>query len=67
MVIFNGTYVNEKSENVDEYMAATGMPWIARKAAGSASINLGLFLISSFLDVVKTGLYSVSTRVEERW
>ena len=41
MVTFNGTYVNEKSENVDEYMAATGMPWIARKAAGSASINLG--------------------------
>ena len=47
MVTFNGTYVNEKSENVDEYMAATGMPWIARKAAGSASINLGLFLLVS--------------------
>ena len=41
MVQFNGEYKQEKCENIDAYLAAVGMPWIARKTAGNITPALG--------------------------
>merc|ERR1712045_199689 len=37
MVQFAGSYTHVKAENVDAYMAAIGVPWIARKAAAAVT------------------------------
>lgn len=37
MVQFSGSYTHVKAENVDAYMAAIGVPWIARKAAAAVT------------------------------
>ena len=41
MVQFSGSYTHVKAENVDAYMAAIGVPWIARKAAAAVTPALG--------------------------
>lgn len=41
MVIIDGVYREESNENVDAYLAALGLPWIARKAAGLVSPTVG--------------------------
>ena len=42
MVQFAGSYIHVKAENVDAYMAAIGVPWIARKAAAAVTPALGV-------------------------
>ena len=42
MVQFAGSYIHVKAENVDAYMAAIGVPWIARKAAAAVNPALGV-------------------------
>ena len=37
MVQIDGTFVHEKSEDFEAYLAAIGLPWIARKAAANTS------------------------------
>jgi len=46
MVQFTGEYKQEKQENIDAYLTAVGMPWIARKTAGN---------ITPALEVTKNG------------
>ena len=41
MVQFTGEYKQEKQENIDAYLTAVGMPWIARKTAGNITPALG--------------------------
>ena len=41
MVQFAGSYTHVKADNVDAYMAAIGVPWIARKAAAAVTPALG--------------------------
>jgi len=37
MVQIEGTYVHEKSEGLEAYLGAIGVPWVARKAAANTS------------------------------
>merc|ERR1711970_468202 len=37
MVQAEGTYVHEKSEGLEAYLGAIGVPWVARKAAANTS------------------------------
>merc|ERR1711909_241138 len=37
MVQIEGTYVHEKSEGLEAYLGAMGVPWVARKAAANTS------------------------------
>ena len=37
MVQIQGVYLHEKSEDFEPYLAAVGLPWIARKAAANTS------------------------------
>ena len=41
VVTVEGFYKEESNENVDAYLSAIGVPWIARKAAGLMSPTLG--------------------------
>ena len=45
VVTFDGVYKEESNENVDAYLSAIGVPWVARKAAGLLSPTLGEILI----------------------
>ena len=40
MVQIVGSYVHEKSEDFEAYLAAVGLPWIARKAAANTSPSI---------------------------
>ena len=51
MVQFSGSYTHVKAENVDAYMAAIGVPWIARKAAAAVTPALG--------DTVEINLFKI--------
>ena len=44
VVTVEGVYKEESNENVDAYLSAIGLPWIARKAAGLMSPTLGEIL-----------------------
>ena len=54
MVQFAGSYTHVKAENVDAYMAAIGVPWIARKAAAAVTPALGDAVV---INVLKTVSY----------
>ena len=54
MVQFAGSYIHVKAENVDAYMAAIGVPWIARKAAAAVTPALGNTVV---INVLKTVSY----------
>ena len=42
MVQVIGSYVHEKSEDFEAYLAAVGLPWIARKAAAKTSPTIDI-------------------------
>ena len=44
VVTVEGVYKEESNENVDAYLSAIGVPWIARKAAGLVSPTVGEIL-----------------------
>ena len=56
MVQFAGSYIHVKAENVDAYMAAIGVPWIARKAAAAVTPALG-DAVAIAIAVIKTVSY----------
>ena len=41
MVQTSGKYEQTGSENIDAYMSAIGVPWIAKKAASAITPSLG--------------------------
>ena len=44
VVTVEGVYKEESNENVDAYLSAIGVSWIARKAAGLVSPTVGEIL-----------------------
>ena len=48
VVTVEGVYREESNENVDAYLSAIGVPWIARKAAGLVSPTIGEILDEYF-------------------
>ena len=51
MVQFSGSYTHVKAENVDAYMAAIGVPWIARKAAAAVTPALGVTVVINLFKI----------------
>ena len=44
MVEIEGIYKEESNQNVEAYLSALGVPWIARKAAGLISPTIGKYM-----------------------
>ena len=63
VVTVEGVYREESNENVDAYLSAIGVPWIARKAAGLVSPTIGEILDEYFGIICLPSLISVDQRL----